>query len=894
MIGATVCSRAPKLPSPKLERTHHMAFSGTAGAQWYRAALQVNPYGYVGNPSPSQSFSNEGDYNNALLDVCEAEDIRLLAITDHWKASTASGLISEAKSRGIVVLPGFEANCSEGFHLLVIFEADTDIEYITTAIGACGPPDSDPHGPASKSFVEIAAEMTRKGALVIPAHVNVATSGLLARATGKPLQNIVQSDHILSLATTPSRAAMGQQGEIFANKAPYTRRHPLVEIYADDISHPDTLRQEGATSWFKMATPSLRGLSHALRTPGTRVKVIAPEPVLSTRLIGISWNGGFLDQVSIPIGSELTALIGGRGTGKSTVIESVRFVLAQPPLGKDALKDHDSVVSKVLGAGTVVSLVVERYEPAPARYTIQRSVGSAPVVIDASGTPTQLLPGDIVSGLEAFGQHELAELAQDKEMLAALIRRMGAQESSEGSMGPLLQRLSGNRDALYQVSQREDKLEAQLEAIPRLEDQASRFDKTGLGEKLEAQKRVSEERAIFEEYQRRLDVFERQLESLHVPTLLEDLASQVPDLPDGDRRAFLEDAQRINADTVAKLDASFASIDDILKVGKESLELQKAAWGEVIAPDLEAHAATVRDLVADGYDPDTYLKTSSALQALRLRAEELKAFTAENKRLAGERKAMLTELTVLNAKLATELGRAITEANKVTRNQVNVRPVLSPDRGHIRSIIDKHFSTQRTQIMAAINADDFSVSGFVKAARAGTDALADLGITGAQARHLLEAGESLFQEIEEQSVGLAVDVYLNVASSGTEYKKLEDLSKGQRATALLLLLLGASTTPLVIDQPEDDLDNRFVFKGIVQHLRHLKGQRQVLLSTHNANVPVLGDAELVVVMESDGRRGRTPGDGIGSLDEPSIRDYAEKLLEGGEEAFRARRHLYGF
>lgn len=142
----------------------------------------------------------------------------------------------------------------------------------------------------------------------------------------------------------------------------------------------------------------------------------------------------------------------------------------------------------------------------------------------------------------------------------------------------------------------------------------------------------------------------------------------------------------------------------------------------------------------------------------------------------------------------------------------------------------------------------------------------------------------------------AVEVSLNVADSGqpSSYRTLDALSKGQRATALLLLLLSVSRTPLIIDQPEDDLDNRFIYSGVVRHLRKLKGQRQIIVSTHNANVPVLGDAELVVTLEGDGQRGRVSEERSGSLDEPLVMRTAEDILEGGHKAFDTRRHLYGF
>lgn len=131
-------------------------------------------------------------------------------------------------------------------------------------------------------------------------------------------------------------------------------------------------------------------------------------------------------------------------------------------------------------------------------------------------------------------------------------------------------------------------------------------------------------------------------------------------------------------------------------------------------------------------------------------------------------------------------------------------------------------------------------------------------------------------------------------SRGTQYKSLHELSKGQKATALLLMLLIDATAPLFIDQPEDNLDNRFVFDEIVPRLRQLKGQRQLVLSTHNANVPVLGDADLVVAMECVDNTGCVADGGVGSLDDEGVRRLTGILLEGGQAAFAARQHLYGY
>ncbi len=108
---------------------------------------------------------------------------------------------------------------------------------------------------------------------------------------------------------------------------------------------------------------------------------------------------------------------------------------------------------------------------------------------------------------------------------------------------------------------------------------------------------------------------------------------------------------------------------------------------------------------------------------------------------------------------------------------------------------------------------------------------------------------------------------------------------------MLALALVAGSEPLVIDQPEDDLDNRFIYEEIVQQIADVASQRQVIVATHNANIPVLGDAELVVAFEATTERGEILA--RGGLDEPVVATTARNILEGGVEAFEARARRYG-
>jgi hypothetical protein len=140
-------------------------------------------------------------------------------------------------------------------------------------------------------------------------------------------------------------------------------------------------------------------------------------------------------------------------------------------------------------------------------------------------------------------------------------------------------------------------------------------------------------------------------------------------------------------------------------------------------------------------------------------------------------------------------------------------------------------------------------------------------------------------EIEDR-----VGIELNVSSAGQpKFRDASDLSRGQKCTALLPILLARRDSPLIIDQPEDNLDNHFIFETVVNAVQRLKRRRQMIFITHNANIPVLAEADLVLVMNSDGRVGFV--EKSGTVDE--CREQIIDLLEGGREAFELRSKRYG-
>ena len=477
-----------------------------------------------------------------------------------------------------------------------------------------------------------------------------------------------------------------------------------------------------------------------------------------------------------------------------------------------------------------------------------------------------------------------------------MLRRFSGSSGPNPEQAALLEKLAGNRKSLERTESSRQELVSDLADIPRLEEQVRQYEDSEVARRLTELKQIGHDESIYTEAQRRVDAVASSWDDFEGLNLAGELRAVYEGLESSPRVEQLRSLEAVTQSLADRLTELIEATKAAVQTARDAVVANRSAWESAVAPERQANDEILRRLHEEGLEPDKYLSTTKALDGLRARQPRLATHDATLKTLNTERAGLLLQLRDLEAKQTEQLHVAVRAANESTGGAVVVKPMAARDRHELIDLVTRHTSGQRTQIVAAIEALGFTPPAFAKAIREGTDALETMGVRGAQAVALVKAGEALCREVEERSVGLAVEVLLDVAPDGKtrELRKLDDLSKGQRATALLLLLLGASRAPLVIDQPEDDLDNRFVYDGIVANLRKLKGHRQVIASTHNANVPVLGDAELIVALECDGQNGRPADDGVGSLDDAAIRHLAERILEGGPDAFNARKHLYGF
>ena len=121
-------------------------------------------------------------------------------------------------------------------------------------------------------------------------------------------------------------------------------------------------------------------------------------------------------------------------------------------------------------------------------------------------------------------------------------------------------------------------------------------------------------------------------------------------------------------------------------------------------------------------------------------------------------------------------------------------------------------------------------------------------------------------------------------------------SPGQKSAAILAFILNSGENPLIIDQPEDDLDNSLIYSLVVKSIRKMKSKRQIIIVTHNPNIPVLGDAEGIIVLErnNQGKVTFRKNKKAGCIEEKLIREGICEIMEGGEDAFRKREQKYQY
>lgn len=882
----------------------------TRYAKFWKCALQVNPWDYAKNYRGKDHGLGETAYNEKILGICKEEDIRVVGIADHGSVNSVDALRNVLKEGVITVFPGFEIASSEKAHFVCLFDEATPVQQLERYLGTLKLLDpQDGVRPSELSAVHLLAEIEKLGGFVYAAHCTEA-HGVLERKL-----NQVWQDNRLRAAQIPGALEHLREGEtynywkIICQKEPeYRRTRPLGIINARDVAVPEDLRSEQSCCLIRMTEPTFSAFRQAFLDTQSRVRLLTDRcDTHFSAIERVHMIGGYLDDLDIHLSGHLDTVIGGRGTGKTTLIECVRYALEREPLGDEGRRVHHEVVRNNLGTGGRVELIVRSHRMHGRSFSVARRYGEPPMVRDEqSGETSALTPVELLPQVEIFGQNEIHEIASTEAGRMRLIRRIvHGDRDVETQLAQVQQKLQENTKRLVEAQDKLAEIEGRMEALPGLEERERKFRELGLRERLAVVPKLEKEKSMGIRAERDmsnsregLDAFR---DALPDTTFLSDTA--IEGLP---HHGQLREARTALEELRSALDVLLSESDKAIERADSKLKAVISKLREDIATEEEAVQKVLTQI--PDFQGRSGREIGAEYQKLLRDIEQIRSLEGERKKhqnvvqaLEGDRRNLLHEQSRLSAERSAAIQRELKKLRK--RLAGEVRPSIEPEQNRepLKQFLMecKMEKVGEARLRWIDDAEELTPMALVAAIREGVEALEakDWGITRVIADALMKLPEAKRLELEGMRLPDRIELELNVGGEGQEvYRSIERLSTGQQNTAVLHLLLLDNRDPLIIDQPEDNLDNAFIADHIVRELRRGKLERQFLFATHNANIPVFGDAEWIGVTEvrEDGdTAGIEPGH-QGAIDVPEVQKLAADVLEGGRDAFIERKNKYGF
>jgi hypothetical protein len=851
----------------------------------------------------------------AIIDSAVQRGISILAITDHNTDANIQAALDYALRHGdsLLLIPAVEITTANG-HLLAYFPPEypqrvRDLLGVLKLEGEMGTREC--HTPFS--MASAIAEAEKLGAVCIAAHIDRSKTGFEALVSGyqNAKKDILASpglygmefDEVTHLgwyseddAPTPDGGERKRLLGMREKKTATAARINLAALQntdAHDLQGFESRIGEGRFTRLKMNDLSFEAFRTALVDPEARVRAVATIPKSFPRVLGMHVTGGFLDGAVIHFSSNLNCFIGGRGAGKSTAIQSLAYGLG----GNDEFADHDNCPD---------TIVVYAEDADGVRYRYERNRGRDVVVRAKDDGSIANVPPDSFR-VEFYAQGALTEVAKDPlgnpEALQGFLDRHLTLDDAEAVESELVDSLAQNSTELIPLELAASQLKGKQLEMASIAKKVEIAEAGKLKDFVAFQSAVSAQKAL--------------------ATTLVDL-QKLYALP-----LSLSKWRRNYAEMVAN-------------VGEISDDARSiAVLGEVEALITEVNASTQAEEKRLGVVFSSFAeKLGGLLGQLSARHKELDLQVSD--RIADFQKKGLTgDLRGLNV-LLNRRTLLSTDIARISAQSINLQETRSARMALLERLSDvrSQLSRRRKDQLAVINKqlrqtiDDYNINLYYDASgmtrsfcalvsdvmhgtymqddviRAGCEKISPSDL----AKHVRDGNEGGISSVFGPAWGVPVinkfrelrnlhaleivakpdKPVIKILTRGTPAKQIpaNQLSDGQKHTILLTIaLLADSHLPLVIDQPEDDLDNAFIFSSVVRTLRSIKERRQVLVVTHNANIAVLGDSELILPLTRSDVTATI--NERGSVDRKKTSEVVQNILEGGQVAFQRRKEIYG-
>jgi predicted ATPase len=913
------------------------------GARWWKVDFHTH--------SPVSTDYGKGEPNQVevrsqttpaqwLLGFMRAE-IDAIVITDHntgeWvdRVNAALGELAASRPAGfraLVVFPGVEITANGGAHVLAVLPltaTSTDVAALLGEVKYRGVPGASDVA-AEASPIDVVRAIVARGGIPVLAHVDGPNSAFAT--TGNTLAPLLD---------VPDVHAMEISDVAWQPPELYRERHLTWSRVLGSDSHnasgaPGQRFPGSHFTWVKMESPSHEGLRLALLDGddlsirrsdqvagdqnGHVHVVIESIEIVDGRYCGRSSTGPAPFRASLS--PWLTTIIGGRGSGKSTLVEFSRMALRREDDLPEALKpDFDAFKTVAAGRAergalmpaTEVRLVVRKDGT---RYRIQwGQTGQLPSIEEERHSTWVAASGDVARRfpVRIFSQGQIFEMARDGRALLRII-----DDASEVDLASWKLEWKTEETKYLALRAKLRELQSQLADRPNVQgalDDAQRkleiFEQAEHAQTLRDYQRSQAQRHAVETWQRTLSGIAADLRAAGARLSPPDLDTSAFAPGNEAERALLTELVASRDETIERARRVGAIADEASGRHDAWVEQSRqSAWAAEARQIDDRYTALVAELSARGVaDPDSYRTLVQQRQANRQRLLEFDDMERSLHQVTTEADASLSTLGRLRSDLTARRARFLTA---VLRDNPHVRMTVEPygndpaaaERG-FREVLSRadafaeeilsedgsrgcladlyrNLPSDAGQRVATLEQRLSDLKTALRAVAGGNNNL----IGRRFARHVQNLTPEQIDRLMLWSPADELFVRYSPRGDGQHFRSLEQGSRGQKAAAIVAFLLAHGAEPIVLDQPEDDLDNELIYQLVVTQLRANKGRRQLVVVTHDPNIVVNGDAELIVVMNA--RAGQCRLLRAGSLQSKEIRDEVCNVMEGGREALEKR------
>lgn len=867
-------------------------------AKFYKCALQVNPYSYIKYRGLEHEMTEE-QYNESIYHYCKTNDISIIGLADHGNVDKSSTLRQYLVSKGILVFPGFEISTSEKVHIVCLFSENTKERELERYLGELGLSNPEKgNSPSTLSFHEITQKVLERGGFWYAAHVT-SDNGILK---GKH-NNLWQSDKLIA-AQIPSKKneVDPKYTSILKNKDPnYQKQTPFALINAKDISKPEDLALDTSSCLIKMSKLNFESFKLAFRDPDARVKLNSDInnkfPHSSIDKIKISM--GYLDNLSLDLSSNLNTIIGGRGTGKSTLIELIRYALDIAPTSQNTNTSFENICKFNLGIGGKVELSVTSHAQYGKQFKIIKRYNEDPIIKDIDNNVSNYTVKDILPNIEVYSQNEIIDLTTNENAKLNILNRfLDKDDKSNDKKEKIKNNLNSNLKSLIKAKEDFEKLQEKINQLPKLKEKLKHFNELGIGKKLEVQGKVSREEQYIQNTKQIIENNDISITNIILP-FNENYNQQIKHVETFDSIKKITDNHNEKLKEIKSMftDLKDTTQNEIEKIYHDWKEKKKHIEKEInraIKSLDDIEGKTKADIAHE------YTETQKQITSIEPLEAQLSQVETHIETLEKERIQLKEDLKEIFDEQLKNLSRCVKKINNsYLKKQVNIKIQPYANVNNLIKFLKKENGLGDSTLKWIKNYQSFNLPKFIKLIKdrdreAIYEEYKDSGLKRNTADILSNMTYERILKLESIELENIIDIQLNVGSDkDTKFRSLNNLSKGQQCTAILNLLTLSNNDPLLVDQPEDNLDNSFITNNLVENIRKLKINRQFIFATHNANIPVFGDAELIVTMENENGQGSINNENLGSIDNTLVRNSVIQILEGGDAAFKMRKNKYG-